>query len=456
MAICTVFVSFLGENVSAVLAELPIDLGPWQSHAGCLTLALPFFMSLSFIPSLKGLAPVMAAATIMLLVGLALLGVVMEETWEDRPTTLPTLAVPQMPLALCAILYSYEGICLILPIESAMAEPKHFKAVFIGSMGLVSCILAGFSALCILAFGSVTNGSVTAFLIQEYTDNARLRWWLLLTNLAVSLSVLLTYPLQLFPAVELLGPTWSKKFGSPVVIMDAQGEEDEEEIEKDLTGFDPLPALPEHDTYAEDDWSGEHRYGEEDEDDDDVDGKPVSTLTVDNLLKKGENSIGGEADDAVSLRSFMSSAISFPNQMMPKMVLAGDSPQLRASLVICTYLVAVAVPNVQALISLAGALAGSSSALLIPPILELAFVQHMEGNGPLQTPSALPLTSPPSSPYLRPNRPGITPSVKKPRKWFWTRLKCYILLVLGFIFLLIGTSASLASIVAIYAGGGGD
>jgi hypothetical protein len=109
MAICTVFVSFLGENVSAVLAELPIDLGPWQSHAGCLTLALPFFMSLSFIPSLKGLAPVMAAATIMLLVGLALLGVVVEETWEDRPTALPTLAVPQMPLALCAILYSYEG-----------------------------------------------------------------------------------------------------------------------------------------------------------------------------------------------------------------------------------------------------------------------------------------------------------------------------------------------------------
>ena len=59
----------------------------------------------------------------------------------------------------------------------------------------------------------------------------------------------------------------------------------------------------------------------------------------------------------------------------------GDSPLLRASLVLLTYLVAVVVPNVQSLISLAGALAGSSTALLIPPALELAYLRHLERDG---------------------------------------------------------------------------
>jgi proton-coupled amino acid transporter len=39
------------------------------------------------------------------------------------------------------------------------------------------------------------------------------------------------------------------------------------------------------------------------------------------------------------------------------------------------------VPNVESLVSLAGAVAGSSTALLIPPILELAWIRHLEKDG---------------------------------------------------------------------------
>jgi proton-coupled amino acid transporter len=59
-------------------------------------------------------------------------------------------------------------------------------------------------------------------------------------------------------------------------------------------------------------------------------------------------------------------------------VLPGDSPILRAGLVLATYLVAILVPNVQSLVALVGAVTGSSTALLIPPILELAYIRHME------------------------------------------------------------------------------
>ena len=117
LAICTVFISFIGENLLAVLDRLNLT-GFIDSHVGVMTLCLPCVLSLSFLPSMKRLAPVMALGTILLALCVALLGVIMGKEWDARPTKLPELHVPQMPLAACAILYSYEGICLILPIVS--------------------------------------------------------------------------------------------------------------------------------------------------------------------------------------------------------------------------------------------------------------------------------------------------------------------------------------------------
>jgi len=448
LAICTVFISFIGENLIAVLSAMPIDWGFWETHVGVMTMALPACMSLSFIPSLKGLAPVMAAGTFLLIATLLIMGYIGGREWNDRPdyNDLPSFEFSRSPLALCAILYSYEGICLILPIESAMKEPKKFGPTFVASMSLVSFVLATFSCCCVLAFGEVTNGSVTAFLIEHYQHTeVDLMWWLFLANTAISFSVLLTYPLQLFPAVELLGPSWSKVFGGNVVVVD----EEEEEAENDLTGFDPLPPLPEHDTFAEEEeFSEAHRYGDGDEDKAETSGNG-GTLTIENVVTdSGLDGNNGDADDAQSIRSFLSSAISFPNQMMPKMILPGDSPQLRAALVILTYSIAVIVPNVQALISLAGALAGSSTALLIPPILELAWLNHLETGVPVPKLG----DGPPPSPSMRAHKPKPL----RPYKYLLPKVKCYLLLVAGFIFMFIGTYASVADIIAIYTGRGSD
>lgn len=111
MAICTVFISFIGENLNALLLEVPMDFGVWETHAGVMTMALPFCLSLSFIPSLKRLAPIMAVGSILVIVTLVLLGIVGGKQWSDRPDfqDLPKFDLPSAPLAMCAILYSYEG-----------------------------------------------------------------------------------------------------------------------------------------------------------------------------------------------------------------------------------------------------------------------------------------------------------------------------------------------------------
>ena len=56
MAVCTVYVSFIGENLLAVAHFVGLA---WISHTAVMTMALPFILMLSFLPSLKVLAPVM-------------------------------------------------------------------------------------------------------------------------------------------------------------------------------------------------------------------------------------------------------------------------------------------------------------------------------------------------------------------------------------------------------------
>jgi hypothetical protein len=58
LAICTVFISFVGENLMAVLKMMGAPASA-SSHAAVMTYVIPFVLSLSFIPNLKLLAPVM-------------------------------------------------------------------------------------------------------------------------------------------------------------------------------------------------------------------------------------------------------------------------------------------------------------------------------------------------------------------------------------------------------------
>jgi hypothetical protein len=128
LAICTVFLSFIGENLLAVLERLNAD--SWlDSHAMVTTLALPAVLSLSFMPNLRSLSPVMAAGTILMMLGFISLGVVGGIEWADRPEP-PKLNPPQVPLAVCII-------CCIMYIHSS-CPCRHGESVFCCCIHIVS------------------------------------------------------------------------------------------------------------------------------------------------------------------------------------------------------------------------------------------------------------------------------------------------------------------------------
>jgi proton-coupled amino acid transporter len=117
--------------------------------------------------------------------------------------------------------------------------------------------------------------------------------------------------------------------------------------------------------------------------------------------------------------------------------------------VITTFLVAVMVPNVQALISLVGALAGSSTALLIPPMLELAWIEQKQTD-PMPTAAAAIVVN--DNDQHKKSCFGIVRVPKVPAYWF-EKTKCYVLLLLGFVFFFVGTYSSVMDIVRIYQSG---
>ena len=297
-----------------------------------MTLVLPIVMALSFLPDLKTLAPVTLVGTFLLLLGLSLLAVVIAQEWPNRPHEQIHVQWSQVPLALCAILYSFEGICLVLPVKNSMLRKSHFRPVFVAAMVTSAFIYAVVSSLSVAVFGKVTNGSITAFLLDNVHEHKGL---IQASNAAVSLSVLVTYPLQLYPCLELLQPLLA-------------------ETHQD---FQTLPEDP--------------------------------TEEYENVR------------DTQSTRG-SSRCVSLPSK-------------LRIGLVLMTYVIAVFVPNVQTLIALSGALAGSSTALVLPPVLELAWLR----------------------------------TVTEPVRW-WKHCRAWMLLTGGIVFLLIGTVSSVVNMVQLY------
>lgn len=475
LAVCTVFLSFIGENISAVMehsqetAEGRNEKPP--SHALVITLALPFAMLLSCLPNLKVLAPVMVVATLTLMLGFALLGVVIQLEWQHRPLDIDyywDIHLSQVPLAITAILYSYEGICLILPVESAMEEPKYFAPVFISAMTITAIIFATVASICVICFGDVTNGSVTAFLVENLEDpNAK--WWLYMANTACSVAVLLTYPLQLFPSFELIGPWLSEKLRwdfDPYAIEHSHSNPQHhhnndhqhsgnggsgaviQRIRHHPRNFSPIPSCDNPD----DGIVGNHDYHHHDEQNDTAIPGPLSS---------------NDSIDEIPSTSYLPQWATFTTP--------GDSPQLRALLVCFTYIMAIAVPNVQLLVSLAGALSGSATGLIIPPLLELEFLkrqeeqehqQHQQERRRLMRQSSSTFSDEPESENEQdteaeeedestPNTNSGSSSSRVGSSHTRRQLKrceCYFLFGLGNVIMVFGTGAALWDIIRVYMG----
>ena len=94
-------------------------------------------------------------------------------------------------------IFTFEGIGLILPIQESMKRPEQFPGVLALIMIIITSIFLSAGALSYAAFGSDTR---TVVLLNMPQDNKFVN----AVQLLYSMAILLSTPLQLFPAIRIM------------------------------------------------------------------------------------------------------------------------------------------------------------------------------------------------------------------------------------------------------------
>lgn len=94
-------------------------------------------------------------------------------------------------------IFTFEGIGLLIPIQESMSHPQHFSKCLSMVMCIVTVIFISCGLLCYSAFGSKVE---TVVLLNFPHDSP----YTLMVQLLYALAILLSTPLQLFPAIKIL------------------------------------------------------------------------------------------------------------------------------------------------------------------------------------------------------------------------------------------------------------
>ncbi|KAK3707571.1 hypothetical protein LTR37_012066 [Vermiconidia calcicola] len=100
-------------------------------------------------------------------------------------------------LTIGSAIFTFEGIGLILPIQSSMKKPEKFQYLLYLVMFIVTCIFTSVGALCYATFGDETKIQV----ISNFPQTSKL---VNTVQFLYAFAVLVGEPVQLFPAVRII------------------------------------------------------------------------------------------------------------------------------------------------------------------------------------------------------------------------------------------------------------
>ncbi|PNY24886.1 Vacuolar amino acid transporter 3 [Tolypocladium capitatum] len=191
---------FTAENVYAFLDAVTqgrhnLDLGV----PSLIALQLVPLIPLALIRNISKLGPVAMLADVFILVGLVYIWYY--DIWTlARKGLEPTVQMfnpSAFTLTIGSAIFTFEGIGLILPIQSSMKKPEHFGGLLYFVMFLITIIFTSVGALCYATFGEKTKIQVMSNFPQDSAFvNA--------VQFLYSLAVLGGEPVQLFPAVRII------------------------------------------------------------------------------------------------------------------------------------------------------------------------------------------------------------------------------------------------------------
>ncbi|KAI4177544.1 MAG: hypothetical protein LQ346_007671 [Caloplaca aetnensis] len=190
---------FVAENLRSFLNA--VSPGPTVAIGtkALIAMQLILLIPLSLIRDISRLGPSAMLADIFIFIGLFYI-------WYYDISTLATSGMHpsvqlfnprDFTLTIGSAIFTFEGIGLILPIQSSMKEPSKFPRLLYIVMVIITIIFTSVGALCYATFGYQTRVEI----ISNYPQTSKL---VNAVQFLYSLAVLVGTPVQLFPATRIM------------------------------------------------------------------------------------------------------------------------------------------------------------------------------------------------------------------------------------------------------------
>ncbi|SPQ20745.1 e42f79bc-ec3e-4e13-ae65-5c374894546a [Thermothielavioides terrestris] len=195
--VCTGIV-FVAENLLTFLNAVTHGRSP-LSTGGLIALQLVILVPLAWIRNIAKLGPVALLADACILVGVSYIywftSTALSASGVDPSVVLFNPA--KYTLTIGAAIFTFEGIGLILPIQSSMARPQDFEPLLGAVMLLITALFTSVGALCYATFGARTRIEI----IDNFPHDSPL---VNAVQLLYAVAVLVGTPVQLFPALRIV------------------------------------------------------------------------------------------------------------------------------------------------------------------------------------------------------------------------------------------------------------
>lgn len=197
MGFVAAYIDFTAENLQAFIVAVS-KCRTWIDIKFMILMQLVIFLPFSLIRDISKLGFTALVADVFILLGLLYLA------YYDIRTLVVNHGISDIinfnphhwPLFIGTAIFTFEGIGLVIPIKEAMKQPAKFPTVLALVMVIITVVFVGMGALSYAAFGSSTKTVVLLNLPQDdkFVNTIQLLY---------SLAILLSTPLQLFPAIRI-------------------------------------------------------------------------------------------------------------------------------------------------------------------------------------------------------------------------------------------------------------
>jgi proton-coupled amino acid transporter len=189
---------FTAENLASFLDAVTKSKDAPLSTNALIGIQLLVLIPLSFIRNISKLGPAALLADVFILIGLTYI-YWYDFSWISKMggfnPTIELFNPRDFTLTIGSAIFTFEGIGLILPIQSSMAQPEHFSKLLYIVMLLITVIFTSVGVLCYGTFGE----NVSVEVITNFPQTSKL---VNAVQFLYAMAVLVGTPVQLFPALR--------------------------------------------------------------------------------------------------------------------------------------------------------------------------------------------------------------------------------------------------------------